>query len=487
MVDIKDLSKKFNSSGKGLYSIAEKPLVKEIDYRGIFSPGRKEINSNDTKLSIQDKLSVTKNIYRLSDYYWYPENFSSYLISDDIYNSEIIEYWIENAPKAGASQFKMLLREGAETYKKTKGKITDSFGKIKNMVNGVSGDKSVSSENSKFDDMLTKISYIKITEFQPQQEIGSFLNNMKMVMEALDSIISGDKNKGVSKFKLFKQVFSSAGMDEIFDMVVKTNTTESDYIKNIIRIPNFFYENMIGGTYTAQYFVPFFDQRNFINAMGESGWTSRSMKQQFFGNMISGLLDKIPGIGQFDIAGRPKFSLEGNNPLPDPIETVIHLHNYNLDALIANLKFINSITAGAFWIQNKFMQMSSNLYDVEVPGRFRYYLCKGSVKVEWNGKVRTISDEQIGEIQKALPKILNKDSISKFPDMYTVTINFQSLLPNNFNTRLNYIIGLNDVSIAQFKTEKTSKMADAIKTQLEKERTKLKKAAEEHNKTGSED
>jgi hypothetical protein len=202
--------------------------------------------------------------------------------------------------------------------------------------------------------------------------------------------------------------------------------------------------------------------------------------------MISGLVDKIPGIGQFDVAGRPKFSLEGNNPLPDTVTTTFNLHNYNIDALIANLKFIHSITAGAFWIQSGFMQVSSNLYDVEIPGRFRYYLCKANVKVDWSGKVRSMREAQLKQIRSAFPKISNREAISKFPDMYTVTLEFYSLMPNNFNTHLNYLIGANEVSVGQYKDNKTDKVGTAILLEIENANVKAKKAADEADRLANE-
>lgn len=460
---------KFGSKGIGLEDIGTGSMFrKEYDYRGIFSPSRKEIDSNDSNVRWGGYRPITKNIFGLDSYYWYPENFSTYFNIKDLYNS--VDGFIKNAAiSKDGSISSIYIATAQNAIKSTAKEVTNTFGAIKPTINSITGQKVNENGGESLIDLekelFESIPYIKIVEFQPLQELESFLRNMKILYEVIQDLFSSNQN--ASRLDRLKGVFSLTGMEDIINEILESSKDEPDYIRKLIRIPNFFYENMIGGTYTAQYKVPFFNQETYLNANGSQGWESRSIKQQFLGNFVSGLVDKIPGIGQFDIAGRPKFSLEGNNPLPDQVITTFQLYNYNMKALESNLKFIHALVPGAFWIQAGFTQISSNLYDIVVPGRFRYYLCKADIKIDWNGKTRNLSSKQIDPLMSRFPKISNREALSKVPDYYTITISFTSLLPNNFNVYLNYLIGGNEVSVGQFKQEKTSKVMVAVRNKID--------------------
>ena len=457
------LVEQFGDKAGNLKNNVDGKSIKEHDYRGIFTPGRKEITELDS--DSVDTKNINKNVFNLNDYFWYPENFSNILINKDVFNNS--DDLMNKAPDEGTGYLGMIINEFQNSFDK----ITSFFDKKKN------------NPRTPIDVILSDVPHLKIYEYQPVQETTSFLNNMKMIYNILDNMI-GKSDDGRSTLDKMKQVFSEEGLDNIIKESMGNNASSTDptHIQNVIHIPNWFYEHMIGGTYTASYKLPFFNKTEYLNAMGQSGWSSRSMKQQFFGNFLSGLIDKIPGIGQFDIAGKPKFSLEGNNPLHDPITTSFYLHNYNFDALISNLALIYSLVSGAFWIQNKFLQQSSNLYDVEVPGRFRYYLCKCNIKVDFYGKVRQLNDSQIAEIQKNFPKITNKDAISKVPDSYLITLDFASLLPNNFNIFLDYLIGRNKINVGQYVEGKGSKFGSSVMKTL---KSTNQHKADTQNQTGS--
>lgn len=477
MADTKTLNETFETldGGIGLSNSGEGTIKKEYDYRGIFSlsEGRKEVTSKDNagfgKYYNKDGKFVPKtNSFGLNSYYWYPENFTTF-ISKDLYNSKEIKELLNNAPKSIDVSItnipSIAISTAQNAIKSTAKEITDTYGEVKSTIGSITRDKVTNQVGEVDSNLLEMVPYIKITEFQPLQEIESFLRNMKAIYEVLQDLFSSNPN-GASRLERLRGVFSVEGLESIFDQVLQGNQDDPDYIRNVLRIPNFFYENMIGGTYVAEYKVPYFNQETYLNANGAQGWESRSIKQQFLGNFVSGLVDKIPGIGQFDIAGRPKFSLEGNNPLPDPVTTTFQLYNYNTTALKNNLKFLHSIVPGAFWLQSGFLQIPSNLYDVEVPGRFKYYLCKANIKVDWHGKTRVLKNTVRGELKSLFPKITNEDALSRVPDYYTVTIEFTSLLPNNFNTYLNYQIGNNKIALGQFRQEKTAEIVSAVRKEI---------------------
>jgi hypothetical protein len=270
----------FSSAGNALNQTDQRRndegelLFKEYDYRGIFTPGRTEVDSVNKGLAYQQDMQgneILRNIFRLEDYFWYPENFSLYLVDQDLYNN--VDDLLKGAPKAGTGQIGMTIAEGRQTLAKSVKKIEDTFGMAKGTINNITGnklEKAIGEETgegvvSQKENLFRNISHIKITEFQPQQEIGAFLNNMKMVYDVMDSLFS---SKGdASRLEKLKGVFSNEGLENIIDELTGSKEGDPDYIKKVIRIPNFFYENMIGGTYTAQYWVPYFEQGNYLNAI----------------------------------------------------------------------------------------------------------------------------------------------------------------------------------------------------------------------------
>jgi len=458
-----------------------KSFMDEADYRGLFSPAREQITNATTQ--------STKNFFNLSDYYWYPEGFTEFLSNSDLFNTIAKgETSITgDLPDSGTGPVGMLVndvKKSAKKYGKQLSSLKNKFssiGKTKQTISSIfNSSDEPQNESTPTDILLSSIPYIKITEFQPQQEIGAAVEKMKMIWDTIEAITSsGGGNKANNTLDVITQTFSKDGIKQVIEKVAGDGIFDADEaVVNIMSIPNFFYDNLIGGTYTAQYHVPHIGQEIYMNAMGQTGWESRSMKQAFFGKMIGGLVDKIPGLRNVDIAGKPKFNLEGNNPVPDQVETTFALFNYDLQALVANLKFIHAITAGAFWIQSGFLQLSSNLYDIEVPGRFRHYLCKGDVKVDFAGKVRTLHEHQLHEIKNQMPIITNDEAIKKCPDAFKVTLQFTSLLPNNFNTYLNYITGKNQVSIGQRKDDTTGKIIRTFKETVEEKSTAPKSATD---------
>ena len=189
--------------------------------------------------------------------------------------------------------------------------------------------------------------------------------------------------------------------------------------------------------------------------------------EQTFGKIGGKIAKLIPGVRSYDIQGRPKFvaPVDGHAQF----ETTFNLFNYNLDATRDNIKFIHALVAGAWWTQVGFQQQSSNLYDIKVPGRFRYFFCSANVKIDQVGKIRKLNDDQVTHIIKVLQKQVqdadgnlmkvNPDTVRFIPDTFRVTMTFNSLLPNNLNTHLNFVYGKNPQS--------SKKIGDDIKGPLD--------------------
>ena len=75
MAEEKTINNTFKSTGEGLSSSSrDGNIIKELDYRGIFSPARQEITWEDTFLHNFSAEPILTNIFKLEDYFWYPEN-----------------------------------------------------------------------------------------------------------------------------------------------------------------------------------------------------------------------------------------------------------------------------------------------------------------------------------------------------------------------------------------------------------------------------
>jgi hypothetical protein len=63
-------------------------------------------------------------------------------------------------------------------------------------------------------------------------------------------------------------------------------------------------------------------------------------------------------------------------------------------------------------------------------------------------------------------KVSNSNAISSVPDAYTVTFEFASLLPNNYNIFLDYLIGGNKIHVGQYVEGKADRVLTSINNRL---------------------
>ena len=97
-------------------------------------------------------------------------------------------------------------------------------------------------------------------------------------------------------------------------------------------------------------------------------------------------------------------------------------------------------------IKNR-VQLSSNLFYVEAPGRFQYYLCKLQMKASYVGKTRYVSEEAVDDFAASFNAGSSGEMISKevvkntpFPDAYKLEMVFTSMAPSNLNMHLHYFV-----------------------------------------------
>ena len=116
-----------------------------------------------------------------------------------------------------------------------------------------------------------------------------------------------------------------------------------------------------------------------------------------------------------------------------------------------NFIFVNTLVPNNMFIQYGMFQHSSPLYDVRIAGFDRLYACSGSMQVESKGVIRNppksfikklvttyanngsgTSKEIYVQSDSLLSAIL-KNNLIKIPDIYSVSMDFESMLPNSFN------------------------------------------------------
>lgn len=433
------------------------PPRKNFDYRSLLVPGREGRN----------------NYYLLSDYYWYPENLTRFY-DEDLFKTADEQFDLTDEPGVTQGFIGTIIndvRNEINSAVKFVGDVKDQVNSIRDKFNNIfnpdenskrggedSGSNKLELRKERvkiFDD----IPHANVTEIQPLQSLEFVVDIFSQIADLANFWFEG---KG--DIKRIKDTFSSikSAMPKKQSAYLGFLDNINDAEKAVLAIPNFMYSQLIGGTVRGKYRIPFSPQETYWNARGSSGWESRTLAQQFVGGTVSNFIKKIPGAGQFDIAGRPRFI--SPNETHDEFTSTFHLFNYNDTAIKANMKFIHSFISGAWWTQIGIIQTSSNLYDVEVPGRFRYLFCSADVKIEQVGKIRRLPSKIIEDLKSRIVSLeggplrsnlglgkekykLNDAYISMVPDTYRVTVTYKSLLPNNLNTYLAYAITDHDNAI----------------------------------------
>lgn len=220
--------------------------------------------------------------------------------------------------------------------------------------------------------------------------------------------------------------------------------------KYVMDFPFSLYYRLQSCVTTNIYEIPAIDtDKRIMSSSGQKGWGDSST-----GFRVTDFLGKIPLIGDLakNILGNvginymPWWNAESGSATTEPVVNLkFDLFNDSLEAALYNFIFVNTLVPNNKWIQYNMFQHSSNLYDVKIEGINRLYACSGDFTVTYGGVLRDPPNEFINRL---VPKHANKNmspafknnilnnKLIKIPDVYHVSMAFQSLLPANFN---NYI------------------------------------------------
>ena len=211
--------------------------------------------------------------------------------------------------------------------------------------------------------------------------------------------------------------------------------------KALIDIPiNNLYKILFAGKYVANFDIPYYGD-NYLHPNGSAGWTNEGLEKKL-GDTVAKHAATIQKFLPLNVPGIPKWEMSDN--YPDAVSSSFLLYNDTLDNLIKNFKYVNALSAGAFFSYLGVFLKSPNVYHIHCPGRFNYYFCTGDIQIDYVGKTRRLN-------RNGITKFRNNTNVSDdivygfFPDGYKVTVNFTSLIPNMYNNYIDYIINGSDL------------------------------------------
>lgn len=317
-------------------------------------------------------------------------------------------------------------------------------------------------------------------------DIGKFAKKIANVCWYAVKYLSGYENPSI-----VDEVLKGKAMDSY----VGGKYSKPPLENKILKFPYMLYYKLQSCTTTAIYEVPCLNtnSNHMYSSDGTPGWGDDAgfslLPKSISGlPLIGSLLGKL--FGNMNISFMPWWNAQQGNGAKEPsIVVQFDLFNDTDDAAITNFIFVNTIIPSNKWIQYGLFQHSPHLYDIKLEGYNRLFACTGKFEVNYAGVLRDpplswyeadgkLSGHINGNIKKsAFLESLKNDKSIKIPDIYKVTLTFDSLLPANFNNYL-YTLVSNQSSLTTYKSKAydPSQLADALTNGVKELVTGVKKA-----------
>jgi hypothetical protein len=307
---------------------------------------------------------------------------------------------------------------------------------------------------------IASIPKIKVSEFQSnyifnwQTKLNDLVNaafaTLDVVGDGANRLASFLPEGAAEKIPDFKKK-----VDAIYKEVLGSRSNSDPILGRPIEMV----KEMFTGKFVASYDLPYFGDA-YLTANSTADWSNSD------GSGLAGVVKDILRKGtNIDYPLTPSWSPSSPNDAP-PIETEIILYNDSFDNLNRNFRFLHSLAAGAFWIQDNYKQRQPNIYDVHFPGYFQYYYCSLDLEITTLGMKRTLTSGSFKKLTSDNGIRLPQGTF--FPDAYKLTIKFQPLVPNNFNMYLKYILlgPEDDVNVGSERKNVTQVVGERIKSLL---------------------
>lgn len=253
-----------------------------------------------------------------------------------------------------------------------------------------------------------------------------------------DGIAAAESAEGLTdKFKEFFTGLTSGNNwkkipETLLDGINDTISSKDDVI--LKGLPEVLYYRLYTTTHNNTYILPCLLESDYYSSVGSYGWASSGMTS----NDPFGIVKRIEN-SPFELFTRalgtnlmPMFNTSNGGAKGGNVTITFTLLNETYSRAVANTRLIRSLVLCNKWIQAGLSQLPGNLYDVSLLGTGqRWFMCTADIKVKHLGALRRLRSNQ------SLPGAPKKEKDKcRIPDGYSVTITFESLLPDNLNQLL---------------------------------------------------
>ena len=297
---------------------------------------------------------------------------------------------------------------------------------------------SIRNNNEIKENIIANLPYIVINSYAQNTVLNEVMNVIgeafKGLKRSLGSNTEGDTKEisfTVEQLKAFanaiqdvcKGLTSQQGVLDFASTVSNAmNHTKADGQGDIAltEFPAQLYYALLGSTRLGRFVLPFINIEGYMQTNGTYGYSKSE-------NILNGILPNNAllnlALGNVGLNIMPMFK-PGSSLDDVTISFTVNLINDTIEAAATNFEFLCSLFGGNKWVQYGFVQFPGALYDIVIPGAMRYMLCTGSFTVE-----------PIGSIRKLEHPVVSFDFKAEYiPDVYSLKLQFNTLLPNNFNT-----------------------------------------------------
>ena len=287
---------------------------------------------------------------------------------------------------------------------------------------------------------------INIYEFQPnsyrnmEQYIKQVKRQFKRTLEHIaDKVSIGGGNL-------------STILDYLIDVDLKNVTSTTDKIANqfavdydnyrrdVFEAPIKDNKSVFNGKYIRSYEMPY-NSDIYINVDGISGWDTLGASDIGFAGSkkLQNIFKAITSI--IDSPFVPTWNTTKGYKSFYNFTTKFHLINDNFKNLVSNFTYISQLLQGCMWMQYDTFRVPPNVFSVEIPGVIFLQYATAVVNINTVGNKRIINANDIikSEFGKTGYKLYTDGYGDMFfPDAWEVEVTFKSLIPNSFNTFMNY-------------------------------------------------
>ena len=283
------------------------------------------------------------------------------------------------------------------------------------------------------------------------------LSKLKTAAKDVGSAIPGVKQAGAKLDVLLTKITPAAGtgIQAVLQMLQIDKLVEQIAQQNPIKqLYKFFTHGKWLNTYEVPY-LPGSADILYLKSNNASKWDVNAGMQKLMGKTIAGAITEHTYM-QYPVT--PIFE-SGDNAanLFQTVTTTFYLINDSTTNLVKNFKFLHSLFAGTQWILLKFgYRRAPNVYNVYCNSRFNYIWASIDMTVQSCGKVYKNPDISKEFKNDYSFKYLNEHTL--WPTAWQVTLSIRSLVPNNYNTYLEFIMnGFNANTVINLTSNVNSK------------------------------